>query len=199
MQEIHADTFSSYTSIKFLYLSDNQIYLIDEDAFTPLSSLQILDLSNNVILNLPASIFQLASLRSLNLRDNPLIHMSLSNLNIQKPIRAPIEILDISNCKIRQLPNWGSLPQLINYNISNNPLMTLETRHFAAMCNLGKVDLTESLKLIELCDLKPSITWFHEKKIYFQLGDYSRLNSRGWYIFFVFSRLIFYNRYHNKH
>lgn len=160
-------------------MADNQIYLIEEDALPPLSSLQILDLSNNVILNLPNSIFQLPSLRSLYLRGNPLLHMSLSNLKIQKPIRAPLEILDISDCKIKELPSWGSLPQLITYNISNNPLIKLEAKHFAAMCNLVKVDLTESLYAMKLCSLKPAISWFQEKRIYYHMGDYTRLNSKG--------------------
>ncbi|KAJ0182463.1 hypothetical protein K1T71_001832 [Dendrolimus kikuchii] len=178
LQELHADTLSSYTSIKFLYLADNQIYLIEEDALPPLSSLQILDLSNNVILNLPNSIFQLPSLRSLYLRGNPLLHMRLSNLNIQKPIKAPLEILDISDCKIKELPNWGFLPQMVIYNISHNPLIKLDVKHFAEICNLGKVDLTESLYAMKLCSLKPAISWFHDKRIFYQLGDYTRLNSK---------------------
>lgn len=177
LQELHADTLSKYTSIKLLYLADNQIYLIEEAAFPPLSNLQILDLSNNVILNLPNTLFQLPSLRSLYLRSNPLLHISLSNLNIQKPIRAPLEILDISDCKIKELPDWGTLPQLVTYNISHNPLTTLEVRHFALICNLKNVDITESLQLMKLCSLKPVVSWIQDKRIYLKLGDYTRINS----------------------
>lgn len=179
LQELTSETFAGYTSIKFLYLADNQIYLIEEDALTSLTSLQTLDLSNNVILELPSSLFQLQSLRKLYLKGNPLLHKSFSGLEITQPIKAPIEHLDLSDCKIRELPNWGSLPQLVFYNISHNPLTSLDPIHFAGMCNLEKLDLTESLDKMRLCDLRPAVSWFQAKKIYFQLADYTRLNSRS--------------------
>ncbi|XP_028156146.1 tsukushin isoform X2 [Ostrinia furnacalis] len=178
LQELKADTFSSYTSIKFLYLAENQMYNIDKDAFAPLSYLQTLDLSNNVILNLPESIFQLPSLRKLYLKDNPLLHLSFTNLQLHTPIKAPLELLDISNCKIDKLPYWGTLPHLTHYNISYNLLTALEAKHFASMCKLEKVDLTKSLDKIKLCDLKPTINWLQDKNVYFQLDDYSKLNTK---------------------
>ncbi|KAG6458697.1 hypothetical protein O3G_MSEX011005 [Manduca sexta] len=177
LQELHSDTLSSYTSIKFLYLAENQIYSIDEDALTSFTSLLTLDLSNNVILQLPNSIFQLPSLRKLYLKGNPLLHLRLNDLMITRPIKAPLELLDISDCKIKELPQWGPLPQLIFYNISHNPLTTLDADHFAAMCNLAKVDLTESINDFKLCNLKPTVSWFQEKGVFFQLQDYTKLNS----------------------
>lgn len=179
LQELHADTLSSYSSIKFLYLADNHIYLIDEDALTPLSALQSLDLSNNVILELPNSIFQLPSLRKLYFRGNPILHKSFNELTIVRPIKAPLELLDISDCKIKELPSWGYLPQLLFYNISHNPLTSLNTDHFATMCNLEKVDITESINNIKLCSIRSTILWFQEKRVFFQLEDYAKLNTRG--------------------
>ncbi|XP_049879619.1 toll-like receptor 4 isoform X2 [Pectinophora gossypiella] len=178
LQEIHSDTFSSYTSIKFLYLADNQIFNIDDDAFLYLTDLQCLDLSKNVILNLPPTILQLPSLRKLLLSGNPLIHMSLDTLASTKTIRAPLQHLDLSDCKIKQLPDWGLLPQLIFYNISHNPLTSLEAKHFAVMCNLGNLDLSKSIDGIRLCELRPVVSWFQEKGVYFLLDDYTKLNSK---------------------
>lgn len=183
LQEIHADTFSGYTSIKYLYLAENQLYSIDEDGLTSLTYLEILDLSNNVILELPKSLFQLPSLRKLNLRGNPLLHKSFKDLDLSKPIRAPLELIDISDCKIKDLPDWGPLPQMKVYNISHNPLAALDVRHFADMCNLEKVDLSKSLNEMELCDMRPAVIWFQMTRIYFQDTDYSRLNTQGSYIF----------------
>lgn len=179
LQELESDTFSSYTSIKFLYLAENKIYSIDDDAFTSLTNLITLDLSNNVIFELPNSILQLPSLRKLYLKGNPSLHRSISYITITKPIRAPLELLDLSDCKIQKLPNWGSLPQLVFYNISHNSLVSLDAKHFAEMCNLAKVDLTNSISNIKLCELKPSIWWFQVRQIFFQLANYDRLNSRG--------------------
>lgn len=177
LQEIHADTLSGYTSLRFLYLADNHIYHIDEEAFTSFAYLQSLDLSSNVILELPNSILQLPSLRKLYLRGNPILHKTFNELTIVRPIKAPLELLDISDCKIRQLPNWGTLPQLLFYNISHNPLTTITTDHFAPMCNLQKVDLTESTNNMKLCDMRSPVLWFQSKQIVFQLEDYSKLNT----------------------
>lgn len=179
MQEIHDDTLSYYTSIKHLYLSENQIYSIDKDAFAYLTYLQTLDLSKNVIFQLPETIFHLPSLRKLYLNGNPLLHLSLSSMVIRKPIKAPLELLDFSECKIREMPDLGILPHMILYNISHNPLTSLDANSFSGMCKLATVDLTESINNIQVCDMRLSITWFQEKRIYFQLGDYSKLNSRG--------------------
>jgi hypothetical protein len=197
LQELKADTFSSYTSIKYLYLAENQMYNIDRNAFAPLTYLQTLDLSNNVILNLPDTIFQLPSLRKLYLKDNPLMHLSFSKLNLQKPIKAPLELLDISACKILTLPNWGPLPHLISYNISQNPLTSLEASHFASMCKLETVDLTKSIDTVKLCELKPTITWLQTKRVYFQLDDYSKLNTKGKYYCFQIVNPIYFIFFHN--
>lgn len=181
LQELHADTLASYSSIKFLYLADNHIYLIDDDALSAFTELQTLDLANNVILELPSSIFQLPSLRKLYLRGNPILHKTINSLDLVKPIKAPLELLDLSDCKIKELPDLGYLPQLQFYNISHNPLTALNTYHFAAMCNLVKVDLTDSIGNMKLCSLRATILWFQEKRVFFQLDDYSRLNTRGSY------------------
>lgn len=177
LNELQADTFTNYPNIKFLYLTENQLYRIDKDAFAPLVYLQTLDLSNNVILELPETVFQLPSLRNLYLKNNPLLHLSISNLEIRKPIKAPLELLDISNCKLERLPNWGTIPHLVKYNISHNQLKTIEAQHFASMCALKKVDISKSIEEIKTCDLKPTISWFQIKAISFELDDYSKLNT----------------------
>ncbi|CAK1540087.1 unnamed protein product [Leptosia nina] len=178
LQEIHDDTLSSYTSIKFLYLSENQIYSIDDNAFSYLTNLQSLDLSKNVILTLPETIFHLPTLRNLYLHGNPLLHLHLSKMQLSKPIRAPLELLDLSECKLKVLPDWGVLPQLYLYNISHNPLTTIDAQHFSPMCKLSKVDLTGSIDDLQLCDMRMTITWFQIRNVYFLLDDYTRLNSR---------------------
>ncbi|KAI5635608.1 leucine rich repeat domain-containing protein [Phthorimaea operculella] len=182
LQEIGEHTLSSYTSLKYLYLSDNTIFNIHENAFDYLTGLISLDLSKNVIMSVPSKLLQLPSLRKLYLGGNPLLGQmsSLDKLAENKDIAAPLELLDISNCKLDHLPEWGLLPQLLLYNVSNNPLRKLEAKHFAVMCNLGKVDLTKSIDVMPLCRLRPAISWFQDKRIFLQLDadGYSQLNSR---------------------
>lgn len=104
--------------------------------------------------------------------------MDLNKLTLTS-IGAPLELLDISNCKIKVLPEWGLLPQLMFYNISHNPLISLDAKYFPVMCNLAKIDLTDSIGNIRLCNLKPAIQWFQDRIIYFQLDNYSTLNTNG--------------------
>ncbi|XP_047019591.1 leucine-rich repeat transmembrane neuronal protein 1-like [Helicoverpa zea] len=178
LQELTEEMMSGYTSIKFLYLADNHIYNIEETALSRFTNLQTLDLSNNVILELPNSIFQLPSLRKLYFRSNPIFHKAIEPLVIERPIKAPLELLDVSDCKIKNLPDWGYLPQLRFYNISHNPLAALSVDHFARMCNLVNVDLTDSIGTIKLCSMRPAVLWLKEKRVSFLLADYSRLNTR---------------------
>lgn len=171
--------FSSYTSIKFLYLADNSIFSVDDDTFAPLYYLETLDLSMNVIQTIPSSILNLPSLRNLYLSGNPLVTLEAVMKTIPKPIKAPLEQLDLSNCRLFHLPDLGILPQLRFYNISYNPLRSLEAHHFARTCNLMKIDLTESTHLMKLCDQKAAALWLKEKRVYMILEDYSNLNSEG--------------------
>lgn len=178
LNEIKAATLSKYTNLRYLYLSDNTIFQIDDDAFASLTYLELLDLSGNVLLRLPSSILQLPSLRSLLLRRNPFLHAD-KELKLEKPIRAPLKNLDISNCKISKLPDWGDMPQLTDYNISHNPLEVLKTEHFSRMCNLEKVDLTESTNDLPLCGIKSTVMWFKLKRIPFVFDSkyYNKLNT----------------------
>lgn len=179
LREIKTTSFSDYSDLRMLYLADNKIYQIENNALSSLTYLQSLDLSRNVITNVPASLFHLPALKKLHLSGNPLTQMDSSALG--KPIRAPIEYLDISDCGLTEIWNWGILPQLIFYNISQNSLRHLEVSHFVDMCNLRKVDMSKSIDGIRLCDIKPSIKWLQQRRVDYLLLDDShvRLKSRG--------------------
>lgn len=182
LRNLQSDTLSRYTSLKFLYLSENYIRHIDDDAFAYLTDLQTLDISMNAISHLPDTIFQLPSLRKLYLSGNSLSYLDSEYEGISKPIKAPIELLDFSDCEMRDTPNLGVLPDLVFFNVSMNPLVSLKVDFFVQACRLAKVDITGAIDKIKLCDLTPSIIWFKEKHIYFALEDYSRLNTKGTYV-----------------
>lgn len=184
LRNLEPSTLSSYSSLRFLYLAENYIRHIEEDAFSALTSLQTLDLSMNSIMVVPNSILQLPQLSKLYLSGN-----SLNNLwttDVIRPIKAPLDYLDISDCEIKLLPDLGALPELLVYNISHNPLEAMEPEVFAQACKLNKVDMTGSIDKIKTCDLKPLIMWLDEKQVYFILDmqEYARINS-GNTCFFV--------------
>ncbi|KAG7310591.1 hypothetical protein JYU34_003383 [Plutella xylostella] len=178
LKNLHKDTFSSYTSIKFLYLSENYIRHIDEDALAALTDLRTLDLSTNAITKLPDSLFQLPSLQKLYLSGNALTYLDSHYTGISKPIAAPLELIDVSDCELREVPDLGTIQELKFLNVSHNPLVSLQTSVFARACNLAKVDITGAIDVIRLCSLRSTITWFDEKHVYFVLDDYSRLNTK---------------------
>ncbi|GBP28162.1 Leucine-rich repeat transmembrane neuronal protein 2 [Eumeta japonica] len=177
LRELKADTFSSYSSIRFLYLAENAIFIIDENAFSPLYYLETLDLSRNAIMSVPSGLFQLPSLRNLYMSGNALIYLDRELQSLQRPIKAPLENLDLSDCRIDSLPNLGVLPQLRMYNASQNRLSSLPLARLAETCNLWKMDLSGSIDNIDLCELKPTIVWMDQNRIIFNLDNYARINT----------------------
>lgn len=65
------NSFTTYTSLKFLYLNDNSITIIETGAFIPLEELEVLDLSLNAIRDLPA--MMPSTLRKIYISENPLV------------------------------------------------------------------------------------------------------------------------------
>lgn len=64
------DSFLIYDSVRFLYLFDNSITIIESGAFDPLVNLEVLDLHLNAIREVPPVLPPL--LRKLNLAENDL-------------------------------------------------------------------------------------------------------------------------------
>lgn len=67
------NSFTTYSTLRFLYLNDNSITIIEPATFEPLESLEVLDLSLNAIRDLPALLP--STLRRLYINDNPLVSM----------------------------------------------------------------------------------------------------------------------------
>lgn len=107
------------TQLKYLNLSGNRISRIP--AIKTLKSLLHLDLSNNLLTNLPDDVDQLASLKTLRVRRNRLgaIPSSLGRL-------AQLELLDLSANKIEELPDSiVNLQKLTLLDLSENKLKAI--------------------------------------------------------------------------
>lgn len=136
IRELTKDSFSKYTDLKYLYLYENMIMMVDTGTFAQLSYLEVIDLSSNALTTLPAELFRLSHLRTLYAADNNLFNLEgdlLVNYNyardifapayiftngfrpipfqtLPKPIDAPLQIISLSLCKLKSIPDFGPLP-----------------------------------------------------------------------------------------
>lgn len=133
------ESFSQYTSLKFLYLFENMILTVKPGTFEQLEQLEALDLSSNGLTRVPAEIFHLPCLRKLYLADNELKNEGF--MQIKKPVTAPLAYLNIASTEIDRIPDLGILPELFHLNVSNNNLKLLTPEQFAPLCQIKYVDL----------------------------------------------------------
>ena len=115
---------------------------IEPGSFSMLTSLETLDLSDNSLREVPADVFHLPNLRKLYLADNDIGNDGF--LTILKPVRAPLEYLNIANTEIELIPDFGILPYLSHLNLSHNHLESISPEQFAPFCQITFVDLNET-------------------------------------------------------
>ncbi|XP_011177858.2 leucine-rich repeat and immunoglobulin-like domain-containing nogo receptor-interacting protein 2 [Zeugodacus cucurbitae] len=144
IKKLKSNSFERYTSIKILVLYENKIQSVEPGTFAPLTSLEEIDLSNNALVSIPLDIFQLPSLRNLYVDGNELFNLERDLQALQTPIEAPLEYLNIADCGLEYLPDFGVLPKLSHINASLNPLTDLTVDSLANMCNLKSIDLQKT-------------------------------------------------------
>lgn len=114
---------------------------IEKETFSDLKKLEVLDLSENAIRELPAEIFDLPLLRHLYLERNNIVSFD----NIPKPVKAPLKKLNLANNYLESIPHqFGILPDLHHLNISSNYMRDLTPQQFSPFCNLKEVDLNNT-------------------------------------------------------
>jgi Leucine-rich repeat (LRR) protein len=86
------------------------IIRIDPGTFEYLDRLEVLDLSINSLRKVPVELTELPHLRRLYLSDNDLRNEGLETM--EKQIRSPLQILDISYNDIERIPRFGMMPLL---------------------------------------------------------------------------------------
>lgn len=121
------NSFTTYSSLRFLYLNDNPITIIEPFAFEPLENLEVLDLSLNAIRDLPALLP--STLRKLYISDNPVVSMPLANA-------VSLQYVNMAKCLLTDLPYLGELPNLLELDLTGNPLGNLNVTQIASFCHL---------------------------------------------------------------
>lgn len=181
IRKLGRNDLNRYSDLQILYLQDNLITFIDDDAFAGQNDLHTLDLSLNAITKVPPMIFQLPSLKSLYLGQN-------MNINYVEVIEQPVHItkslihLDISYTMIDEhyeLPQLGTLPFFTKYNISGNKLFAVKTKHFAGLCSLKSIDTTNvTIEYQTPCDCWTVNKWLQSRKVQFKILECS-ISEKG--------------------
>lgn len=113
------ESFASLTNLRFLYMFENIIYHIEDDTFAKLVYLEALDLSGNALQQVPPDVFNLPLLRNLYIGDNNFKDQGFEKVQeLNKPLKAPLKILNIANNRLTKMPDFGVLPDLYVLNVS---------------------------------------------------------------------------------
>lgn len=151
IKKLYRSSFGKYDSVRYLLLYENMIQTIEPDTFSYLTSLEEIDLSNNALLTIPMELLQLPSLRNLYIDSNDLRDLDEDLEKLEKPIQAPLEYLNVADCGLTKIPDFGIMPFLWHLNASKNPLNNLAVQSFAQMCHLRSVDFYNTLMPACVC------------------------------------------------
>lgn len=140
---------------------------IDDVTFEDQDSLETLDISLNGIVNLPPLIFHLPNLRNLYISKNLNINLA-ETFEKARPIKSPLQRLDISQNELEALPDLGIVPTLVEYNISGNGEMLIRARDFAGLCNLRILDNNNVTGIFDSpCECWRVEKWLVARKVQF--------------------------------
>ncbi|CAG9765458.1 unnamed protein product [Ceutorhynchus assimilis] len=151
--------FKNFASLQKLFLKNCQITSLKKDVFEGLTNLIHLDLSDNLLENIPLeALMPCPSLTSLNLSKNPiktLKKLAFNNLNM-------LQNIDLSSCELTQISSeaFSNLHNLEWLDLSQNKLE-----------NFPQIPMPQTLKGVQLhgnrwvcdCKIKPLSAWL---KIY---------------------------------
>ena len=125
--------------LSYLFLSSRKIHSMAPDALKGLSSLEELDLSNNLLTQLPATVFEdLRSLRTLKLQNNHLETLPAGILDLSS-----LETLQLENNNLETLPAgiFEGLKNLQILDLTSNGLKTLPAGVFSNLTYLQRLSL----------------------------------------------------------
>ncbi|XP_029166469.1 asporin-like [Nylanderia fulva] len=137
LKELTKDSLHPYKKLAYIYLGDNSITELDEEAFANQPYLKLLDLRLNDCDTLSKSLFQLPYLHTLYLGYN---HLNDSVFKVK--VTSPLRLLQLTENKLTTIPNIGVQPTLLNLNVSYNKITSISTEDLAPFCSLKELDLT---------------------------------------------------------
>lgn len=130
------DSFSIYPKIKRLLLAYNKVHTVEPEALEALGDLELLDLTQNAVKEVPAGLP--ASLRWLYLGGNPVADLR----HLARAVG--LHTLVLRNCDLTAYPALGLLPNLVELDVSGNGGMDgPDPIRLAGTCRLARLNVTD--------------------------------------------------------
>ena len=149
MVAIRNTTFHHIANLRYLYLNENRIKVVEAGALVVLKYLEVIDLSGNRLQSIPHGLLELPRLRKLYFADN-----LLERLDPTFVFASPsLQLLQLAECNLVDLP-LGPLPELLHLNVSGNKLSSLPLHDLAGLCRLQILDLSAMPSLFEELDME---------------------------------------------
>lgn len=135
LKHIDKSWMNNINHIKKLEINSNRLASLPK--FSPMSSLEELDLSNNRITFLNELIFELNSFKKLKLNSN-----SLTSIDSKAFYDSSINYIDLSNNNLQSIPKFGwDGKDLIELIMDNNNIVTIHSWSFEGMINLQRLSM----------------------------------------------------------
>lgn len=131
-----------YPSVKRLLLPYNQVHTVEPESLSALDSLEMLDLTQNAMKEVPPGLPK--SMRWLFLSNNPVANFE----NLSQAVG--LQTLVLRDCGLRAYPDLGVLPNLVELDVAENADMTeLDLVRLANTCRLARLNVTDNVRLFE--------------------------------------------------
>ncbi|XP_031839919.1 uncharacterized protein LOC116430232 isoform X2 [Nomia melanderi] len=143
IEHVEAGVFRATTSLELLNLGDNRLMELPSDVFHPLRQLQYLNLTDNRLPVIPRALFHgLESLEGVTLSRNRLSRLPYQTF---APLKS-LARLDLSCNLLVSLPDHSFRPnrRLQELNLSRNRLTKLPPRLFSGLAQLKSLDLASN-------------------------------------------------------
>jgi len=145
-------------------LSFNKVHTIEPGSLGSLTELELLDLSQNAVKEVPAGLPN--SLNRLLLNGNPVADVR------QLATAVGLRVLQLRGCDLRAYPDLGLMPNLVDLDVSENgDIVDLDPAQLAVTCRLARLNVTGATRLFRPgqpgahCRCRRVVQWAHTYKV----------------------------------
>ncbi|XP_038214173.1 toll-like receptor 6 [Zerene cesonia] len=174
---IHTHLFTDLHVLHELFLDNNKIKHIDENAFDNITTIEDLSLNDNVLSSIPVSIRKLRSLRSLDIGNNNITHLSRENFHGLNELFG-LRLVDNKVTSLNE-NTFEHLPQLQVLNLASNKIKFVAQGCFRKNVNLKllRMDGNDITEIDGIFNTLNSLVWLNISANQISSFDFSHFPS----------------------